>query len=50
MYTSNADLSGFLTDHERLKVFEVHQSTSIQIDEGASEIASGTGKQLREFK
>lgn len=44
MLTNQADLSGFLTSCENLKVFEVHHSTSVQIGEGASEIASGTSK------
>lgn len=44
MYTNNADLSEFLTNPEKLKVYEVHHSSSIQIEEGKSVIASGTGK------
>lgn len=44
MLTNNADLSGLLNSCEDLKVFEVHHSTSVRIDEGESEIASGTSK------
>lgn len=44
MLTNQADLSGLLTPRGNLKVFETHHSTSIRLDEEASEIASGTSK------
>lgn len=44
MLTNQADLSGLLSSCENLKVSEVHHSTSVRIDEEASEIASATSK------
>lgn len=50
MFTDNADLRGFFVDNEELYVHEVHHSSSIRIDEGQAEMASGTGKILFESK
>lgn len=42
MFTNAANLKGLLDSSELLKVFEIHQSSSVRVDEEHAEIASGT--------
>lgn len=42
MFTNAANLKGLLENSERLKVFELHQSSSMHVDEVRAEFASGT--------